>query len=630
MGDGLNTDSLEMKSCSDRIEDVEPPIPMLILERGLIIRWVSRAAIDELRLCAERLMGRSWYDLFPESRARQAQHEEMFAGTRATMDLPRIALSLGCGTQYFSLRLRPLKSADGSIDAILGVGEDVTAQVLAEQTLRASEERFRAISTYSRDIVVISAADGTVLFTNAAIDNVLGPRVAPAGATIFDHMHADDMLLARELFLNLVSDPSVGITRDIEVRLRHIDGGWRWLHFTGSNLLENPAVAGIVLNGRDVTDRKRADLALQASERRLETALLGAQSAYWSIDLQADTTDMSDTFFTMTGIDRLDWEADTEPWCTRVHPDDAPMGCARYRAHLSGQTATYEHEYRLATPRGWMWLQDRGEVLERDTFGHAVRMFGTTTDISSRKALEREIVDALHREQRRICHNLHDGLGQQLAGLALLVDGTAARVLAKIPELAAELKAMSGHMRQCIEDTQTLIRGILPASIERGDIGPALQSLADEFSMKYGMRVRCEISGIEAQRFPADMAQQIYRIAQESLNNSVLHGRAAHATLSLSAQGKELIFAVTDNGTWVAPIAPANTGMGLKIMAYRANTLGGTLSVEPLLRGGTRLVLHCPIARRRENAPPVQLERSFCNCIQPHPRNVHVLRAGRE
>ena len=228
---------------------VDPPIPMLILERDFRIRWISTAAIRELQLRPEMLVGRSWYELFPESQARRELHEALCRGERDAVDLPRKSLTLGCGTRYFSLRLRPLHAADGSVESILGLGEDVTAQVKAEQALAANEARFRAISAHSKDIVVISAADGTVTFENEAVERILGPRRNPRPLiSIYDNMHSDDLARARELFEILVADPTVGATENIEVRKRHEDGSWRWLEFTASNLLGDPAVDGIVLN----------------------------------------------------------------------------------------------------------------------------------------------------------------------------------------------------------------------------------------------------------------------------------------------------------------------------------------------------------------------------------------------
>lgn len=135
----------EATASSYGLSAVDPPVPMLILERDLRIRWISTAAIREFRLKPEQLIGRSWYELFPESIARRDIHEALCRGERDGLDLPRTALTLGCATRYFSLRLRPLRGPDGLVESILGLGEDVTAQVEAEATLAPSSPQEAAL-----------------------------------------------------------------------------------------------------------------------------------------------------------------------------------------------------------------------------------------------------------------------------------------------------------------------------------------------------------------------------------------------------------------------------------------------------------------------------------------------------
>jgi PAS domain S-box-containing protein len=261
-------------SLSYGLAAIEPPIPLVILERGMKIRWISKEAIRQFGARMEELVGRCWYDIFPGARARQSLHDELFRGERDALDVIRVPHTLGSGTVYMSLHLRPLRAADGTVESILGLGEDVTALVEAEQALRASEARFRAVSVYSRDMVLISTADGTLTFESEAVERILGPRLTPRPViTIYDNMHPDDMPLARELFEKLVKDPVVGVANEIEIRKRHEDGSWRWLQVTASNLLENPAVRGVVLNARDVTTRREAEEALHQTEQQLRASL---------------------------------------------------------------------------------------------------------------------------------------------------------------------------------------------------------------------------------------------------------------------------------------------------------------------------------------------------------------------
>jgi PAS domain S-box-containing protein len=261
-------------SLSYGLAAIEPPISLLILERGMKIRWISKAAIKQFGSRLEQLVGRSWYDIFPDARARQALHEEMFRGERDAIDVFHVRHTLGDETRYMTIHLRPLRAADGSVESILGLGEDATALVTAEESLRASEARFRAVSMHSRDMILISDAAGRLTFESEAVERILGPRVVPRPViSIYDNMHPDDVPVARQLFEKLVRDPGVGVERDIEIRKRHEDGSWRWLQVTASNLLDNPAVRGVVLNARDVTTRRLAEEALQKTEQELRSSL---------------------------------------------------------------------------------------------------------------------------------------------------------------------------------------------------------------------------------------------------------------------------------------------------------------------------------------------------------------------
>jgi len=494
----LPDDPAKTISSSYGLAAVDPPIVMFILERDFRIRWVSSAAARELKLEPKHLLGRSWYDLFPESRSRRALNEAMGRGERDAIDLPRMPLSLGCGTRYFSLRLRPLRAADGSVESILGLGEDVTPQVEAEQSLRESEAR-------------------------------------------------------------------------------------------------------------------------------LNSALRGAQAAYWSTDFESGTTEISDNFFTMTGIDRARWDAAVEPWCTWVHSDDAPMGCTRYRAHLGGLTDFYEHEYRLLTPNGWLWLQDRGKIVERDSDGYPLRMAGTTTDISARKALEISIVDGLNQEQRRLSHDLHEGLAQQLSGTAMWLASVSNIIEQARPDLRNELSKIEGELRNAIEATQRLVRGLLPASIERGDVAPALQTLAAEMSNIGRLKVTCDIQEGGIYSLSPGAAQHIYAIAQQVLHNACDHPEVMTVALVLRADGDHLILTMSNETPVSTPARRGADTLCSQVMVYRAQALGGTLSEEQLPSGSKRIRLRCP-ARTSQSPRTVSLKHGVCGCVPPLNRTDPLVR----
>jgi diguanylate cyclase (GGDEF)-like protein/PAS domain S-box-containing protein len=131
-----------------------------------------------------------------------------------------------------------------------------------EQTLvddlRRSEQRFRSLVTHSSDVFLIIGADGTVSYQSPAVERVLGYQPdARAGRQIFELTHPDDIGFVKSTIANLLKTP--GAQETIELRTRHADGTWRTLEATGRNLMSDPSVGGIVVNYRDVTERKRLE-----------------------------------------------------------------------------------------------------------------------------------------------------------------------------------------------------------------------------------------------------------------------------------------------------------------------------------------------------------------------------------
>jgi PAS domain S-box-containing protein len=453
-----------------QLEILDPPISMLILERGLYIRWVSRAAIEEFGIKPERLIGRSWYDIFPESRARRAQHDELFDGTRASYDLSRVPLRLKCDSpRYFSIRLRPIRAADGSIDAILGTGEDVTAQVQTEATLRESESR-------------------------------------------------------------------------------------------------------------------------------LEVALWSSKTAYWTIQVAGDHAEMSPQFFALTGVSEAEWRSQRHPWNSRMHADDLPRTRRIYDEFVAGRVSLYECEYRLRHPGGWLWLHDRGRIVERDADGRALIIAGTSQEASVRKSLELALAGAAEREQRRLSQDLHDGLGQELAGVQYLLASVTKRLRDRRDPEADELEQVLVLIRAAMASTRSMAHGLAAASLQSGGLKPALEDLAKEVSRSYGIHVVCLGDPGNPRDISDDAARNLYRIAQEALNNARRHGGATEVVITMHRSGSLFELCIEDNGCGVPLPLPEGPGIGLKIMAYRAQAIGASFTLKPRQEGGTQLRVGCTLS----------------------------------
>jgi diguanylate cyclase (GGDEF)-like protein/PAS domain S-box-containing protein len=138
----------------------------------------------------------------------------------------------------------------------------------AEEKLHFEEQRFRAFIENSSDIIVLMNREGVIGYINPAVETVLGFKPEERiGAKGFERIHPDDLKLLTDVFNTLLSDTNSPVLQG-EMRLRHKDGSWRKLEAVGSNLVNNNVVETIIINYRDITERKKIEDALQESEKR--------------------------------------------------------------------------------------------------------------------------------------------------------------------------------------------------------------------------------------------------------------------------------------------------------------------------------------------------------------------------
>ena len=179
----------------------------------------------------------------------------------------------------------------GELTAIEGIGRNITERKEVEEALRQSEERFRSLVHNASDIIVILEADGTIRYVSPAIERVLGLQpedvVGKNAVAFVDPLDRNEAI---RIFAEAKKEP--GIRPPVEFRLRHENGSWRHLEINRSNLLDDPAVGGIVFNLRDVTERKVAEEQLR--RRAFHDLLGGLQSRYLLLDTEREQDNRQD------------------------------------------------------------------------------------------------------------------------------------------------------------------------------------------------------------------------------------------------------------------------------------------------------------------------------------------------
>jgi PAS domain S-box-containing protein len=461
-------------------------------------------------------------------------------------------------------------------------------------------------------------ADGTLTFVNDAYCRWFGlAREEVIGRRFLDLLSGPERAAERRRLAALVADPRPATSEHEAVRP---DGSVGWQRWETRPLRDaRGAVVEFQAAGHDVTERKRAEEALRASQSRYELATAAGGAGVWDWDLATDEIFVDPALKAILGFADHEIRNHLDDWGRRVHPADAGRVMDAATAHLAGRTPTYEVEHRmLARDGGVRWFLARG-VTVRDADGRATRLVGTDVDITASKrseaALRRsrdevrrlagQLIAAEEAERRRIGADLHDGPAQGLFALTL----TLARLEQAAPELDASGRALLGEAgalaEQALREVRTLTHLLRPPLLDGAGLPAALRAYAAGFAERSGVAV--EVAGPAALGgLPPEAEAALFRVAQEALTNVQRHSGSACARIALTAGAGRVVLRVEDRGRGLPAAAPgggAPTGVGIASMRERLRRLGGRLTVRSGARG-TTVTAHVPVAAADGDARP--------------------------
>ncbi len=279
--------------------------------------------------------------------------------------------------------------------------QDITERKRAEETLRKSEGRYRALTQNSSDLVTLLATDSTFRYQSPSVERILGYRPEELlGTKAFDYINPEDLHRAWGEFLRGLEDPD--LVPSVEYRFRHKDGHWVWLESVGSNLLDDPEVGEFVVNSRDVTERRRAEERLRESEERFRLLAENAQDFVFRYRLKPipgfDYVSPSAT--AITGYTPEDFYGDPELGVKIIHPNDR---------HLIDEVLSSPEA--PVTIRWWckggemVWIEQHNRPI-LDEAGNLVAIEGIGRDVTKAKKAEEALrrSEASLAEAQRIAH----------------------------------------------------------------------------------------------------------------------------------------------------------------------------------------------------------------------------------
>ena len=217
------------------------------------------------------------------------------------------------------------------------------------------------------------------------------------------------------------------------------------------------------------------------------------------------------------------------------------------------------------------------------------------------RSIAKELCASEERIQRRIGQDLHDGLGQNLTGIGMLVQSLHRRLAEhSLPEVE-DTGEIVRLLSEAVKGVRDIAKVLCPVSLERRGLRVALEELAVEIQHRHNIDCILQFDrGVSTGRI--DVAVNLYRIAQEALTNAVKHSRATSITLSLKQDAEGGVLSVRDNGIGLPANAEESGGMGLRIMQCRAEMINSPLTVTRLRQGGTLVSCRFDTSARHEES----------------------------
>ena len=293
------------------------------------------------------------------------------------------------GTVFWAHLSGAAARAEDGTTACRVVMSDITESKDMDAKLRREEQRFRALADQSSDIIVLLNREGVITYENPAVEKALGLKIEERiGATGFEHLHPDDFKLVADTYDILFSDINAPVQQS-DIRFRHINGSWRTFEVVASNLIHDKVIEAVIINLRDITERKRMEEALHKSEEKYRTLLESVQEGYFELDLAGNFTFFNDSL------------------CRIYNYSKEELMDMNYRHYTDKETRKngfheFNKVYNTGEPlKGFTWpiigkdgtkrYVETSASLLKDSSGKPIGFRGILHDITARKRAEEEL-----------------------------------------------------------------------------------------------------------------------------------------------------------------------------------------------------------------------------------------------
>lgn len=455
---------------------------------------------------------------------------------------------------------------------IVAVLRDISERKITQEIIMQNEERFRSIIQFLTDTIWIINKDIIITYESPSCSRLLG---FPAGYLIgkngLNIVHPDDLHLVTQGLKEIFDDENDYIP--IEFRVKSKSDQWISLEAIADNMLDNPAIQGIIITGRDVTERRRVEKALKISESKFRNIFNNSSDAIVIISNKYEFLEVNEVFLNATGYSL---EETKKMKLTEIISDTFLPQLVEKLVKI------FQNEYQPALEceiKSKSKLTFPAEINSKMIeFEGEQALISVVRDITERKQLESRILDTIisteEKEREKFARNLHDELGPLLSSIKMYVNSlSSAAEEAKRDFIITQLKKI---LTEVIQSTKELSNDLTPHVLTGYGLIAALEWFINQ--LKPYISISLE-STLKDERFPSSMELSIYRIIKELINNTVKHAQASKVTIRLHLILKSIHLQYADNGIGFNGNWHSNyefMGMGMSNILSRSRSLNAT------------------------------------------------------
>ncbi len=482
---------------------------------------------------------------------------------------------------------------DASIKMAFKLFDAQKTSRLKEQSLYESETRYRNLVENVNGIVYSYSTTRGALFWSPQTERILGfssEDLVRNPSIWHDSIHPDDLPEVN----SMIDGFAEGKSFKVEYRIKDSLGEWHWFLDQSTSRRDEGEEIIIYGTASDITRSKQDSKNLEDANKRLSGILEGTHAGTWEWNVQTGETVFNDVWAAILGytLEELS-PVSIKTWETLAHPGDLALSGALLERHFRGEIPYYDCECRMRHKDGrWVWVQDRGKVIEQDAEGKPLMMFGTHTDITERKMSEEKITKLLAEKDlilKEVHHRIKNNMNTMEGILKLqLLSQTNIKVIGTLQETIGRMVSMKVLYERLYRSNNFMELSL------KDYLGSLVAEIIAIYSGKTAAKAELEL---EAVYLDAKTLSTLGIIVNELVTNSMTHafGRSSDGIIRMGAKsdGKRLYLSYGDNGAGMPEDSPRakSGGFGMQLIERLAEQLSGTFERARGAGEGTEFLL---------------------------------------